>query len=239
VIVGHDNSRDRTDAVASRGTLVLTDGDVAIATQLMEEATELGIRTTWCRDGPEALLTVGAESPDVLVIAARTDTVDTVSVASAVRNRSTLPILVGSEVGEDDLARSALVAGASAVIARPYDISAIAPFVLGNNARQEREFFVAGPIQVDRRGYETRVRGRHVQLTQRELELLTYLIERRGDVASSDEISHAVWGRASDTNTVAVHVRRLREKLGHDAEHGEFIRTIRGAGYRLAPSIYM
>jgi DNA-binding response OmpR family regulator len=224
--------------VTARGTLVLTDGDVAIATQLIEDATEFGIHTTWCRDGAQALLAVGAESPDVLVIAARTDTVDTVSVASAVRNRSAVPILVGGVVGEEELVRSALAAGASAVIARPYDISAIAPFALGNNGRHDRELFVAGPIQVDRRGYETRVRGRHVQLTQRELELLTYLIERRGDVASSDEISHAVWGRASDTNTVAVHVRRLREKLGHDPEHGEFIRTIRGAGYRLAPSIY-
>ncbi len=97
--------------------------------------------------------------------------------------------------------------------------------------------YVAGPIRVDQDGYETRVRGREVQLTQRELELLVYLIERRGRVASNDEISRAVWGHPADTNTVAVHVRRLREKLGHDSEHGEFIRTIRGAGYRLAPSI--
>jgi DNA-binding response OmpR family regulator len=56
-------------------------------------------------------------------------------------------------------------------------------------------------------------------------------------VASTEEISRAVWGRSSETNTVAVHVKRLREKLGEDPEHGEFIRTIRGAGYRLAPSI--
>jgi DNA-binding response OmpR family regulator len=49
-------------------------------------------------------------------------------------------------------------------------------------------------------------------------------------VASTAEISHAVWGRPSETNTVAVHVRRLREKLGEDPEHGKFIRTIRGAG---------
>ena len=97
--------------------------------------------------------------------------------------------------------------------------------------------FTAGPIEVDRRGYETRVRGRDVQLTQRELELLVFLIKQRGKVASSEEISRAVWGRSSDTNTVAVHVRRLREKLGDDPQHGEFIRTIRGAGYRLAPSI--
>jgi DNA-binding response OmpR family regulator len=69
------------------------------------------------------------------------------------------------------------------------------------------------------------------------MDLLVFLIQQRGRVASREEISRAVWGRSSDTNTVAVHVKRLRKKLGHDPEHGEFIRTIRGAGYRLAPSI--
>jgi DNA-binding response OmpR family regulator len=56
-------------------------------------------------------------------------------------------------------------------------------------------------------------------------------------VTSTEEISQAVWGHPSETNTVAVHVKRLRQKLGADPEHGEYIRTVRGAGYRLAPSI--
>ena len=122
---------------------------------------------------------------------------------------------------------------------RPYDIGAIAPFALDKNRYSTREpsVFTAGPIHVDRRGYETRVRGHYVQLTQRELELLVFLIVRRGSVASSEEISTAVWGHPAHTNTVAVHVKRLRNKLGADPEHGEYIRTIRGAGYRLAPSI--
>jgi DNA-binding response OmpR family regulator len=76
-----------------------------------------------------------------------------------------------------------------------------------------------------------------VLLTRRELDVLVFLIRRRGRVASSEEISTAVWGHRTDTNTVAVHIKRLRAKLGTDIEHGPLIRTIRGAGYRLAPSI--
>jgi DNA-binding response OmpR family regulator len=222
---------------APRSALVLAETDPATASKLMDDAAQIGIDTTWCRDGAEALLAVGAEAPNVLVIGARTDTVDAASIAAAVRSRSDLPILVGAAIGEDDLAREALAAGASAVISRPYDITAIAPFALSGELSQGPTVFIAGPIRVDLRGYETRVRGRHVQLTQRELELLIFFIKQRGKVASSNEISQAVWGRPSDTNTVAVHVKRLRKKLGTDPEHGEFIRTIRGAGYRLAPSI--
>jgi DNA-binding response OmpR family regulator len=62
-------------------------------------------------------------------------------------------------------------------------------------------------------------------------------MKRRGRVASSDQISEAVWGHPTATNTVAVHIKRLRAKLGSDIEHGPLIRTIRGLGYRLAPSI--
>jgi DNA-binding response OmpR family regulator len=219
--------------------MVLAETDPEIASRLTEAAARIGMATTWCRDGAQALLAVGAEPPSVLVIAAQTDTVDAASITAAVRGRWDLPILVGSAPGEDELARAALAAGASAVIARPYDITAIEPFAVSTQGKSTDRpaFLTAGPIHVDRRGYETRVRGRDVQLTQRELALLIFLIEQRGKVASSEEISRAVWGRPAETNTVAVHVKRLREKLGEDPEHGEFIRTIRGAGYRLAPSI--
>ncbi len=224
----------------TRGSLLLVDSDPAIANRLMDNAAHIGIDAVWCSEGAEALLAVGADPPDVLVLAAQTLTVDSATITAAVRGRWAIPILIGSAPATDELTRDALAAGASAVIARPYNIDAIAPFALIGDPQSTSApiTYTVGPIHVDPRGYETRVRGRDVQLTQRELDLLVYLIRQRGRVASSEEISRAVWGGPSDTNTVAVHVKRLREKLGHDPEHGEFIRTIRGAGYRLAPSIY-
>ena len=223
----------------TRGNVLLAETDEAPASRLMKAAAQIGIATTWCRDGAEALLAVGAQPPGVLVLAANIDTVDAPRIAAAVRSHhSDLPILIGAAPGQEELTRQAMAAGASAVIARPYDITAIAPFALNaSNHPHQPSVFIAGPIYVDLRGYETKVRSREVQLTQRELELLVFLIQRRGRVASQEEISRAVWGRSPDTNTIAVHVKRLREKLGEDPEHGEYIRTIRGVGYRLAPSI--
>jgi DNA-binding response OmpR family regulator len=96
---------------------------------------------------------------------------------------------------------------------------------------------VAGPVQVDRRRYEVRLHGREVRLTAREFELLVFLIGKRGLVASAEEISEAVWHGPNSTNTVTVHINRLRAKLGDDSHHGMMIRTVRGVGYRLAPSL--
>ncbi|MFC9763248.1 winged helix-turn-helix domain-containing protein [Rhodococcus jostii] len=110
-------------------------------------------------------------------------------------------------------------------------------FVQPPPARRPRTAQVAGPIRIDVSAFEVHVRDVEVLLTCREFELLIYLIEQRGRVANADQISRAVWGRASDTNTVAVHIRRLRTKLGADPDHGQIIRTIRGVGYRLAPSV--
>ncbi|MEW5811235.1 MAG: response regulator transcription factor [Actinomycetota bacterium] len=230
-----DSTRRRSP---TRGTLLIVDTDADVAARLVDDATEAGIESTWFDDGAEALLAIGIRQPDVLVLAACTAVVDTARITAAVRRRWSLPILIGTPRA-DESTREALAAGASALIVRPYDINTIAPFAVKGNADTQRQSAIvqAGPIWVNRSGFETRVRGRDVQLTQREFELLLYLIERRGEVASSDEISRAVWGHPADTNTVAVHVRRLREKLGHEPELGEYIRTIRGAGYRLAPFI--
>ena len=96
---------------------------------------------------------------------------------------------------------------------------------------------VAGPIRVDLDRHEARLDGREILFSHRELQLLAYLIRKGGRVASSEEISNAVWGKRAATNTVAVHIKRVRVKLGDDSQHGNMIRTIRGVGYRLGPSL--
>jgi len=89
-----------------------------------------------------------------------------------------------------------------------------------------------GEIQVDRSRYEVLVKGRSVEFTATEFKLLALLMERRGRVQSRDTLLNDVWGYESliDTRTVDTHIRRLREKLGEEADR---IETIRGFGYRI------
>ncbi|MGV3531143.1 MAG: response regulator [Chthoniobacteraceae bacterium] len=89
-----------------------------------------------------------------------------------------------------------------------------------------------GEIQVDRSRYEVLVKGRSVEFTATEFKLLALLMERRGRVQSRDTLLNDVWGYESliDTRTVDTHIRRLREKLGDEADR---IETIRGFGYRI------
>jgi DNA-binding response OmpR family regulator len=92
-----------------------------------------------------------------------------------------------------------------------------------------------GDLTVNPENYQVYVRGRPLDLTYKEFELLKFLAQRPGRVCDRDLLLREVWGfdYYGGTRTVDVHVRRLRAKLG--AEHETLIETIRNVGYRLVP----
>ncbi|MGH2788307.1 MAG: winged helix-turn-helix domain-containing protein [Actinomycetota bacterium] len=92
-----------------------------------------------------------------------------------------------------------------------------------------------GDLIVNPDNYQVYVRGRPLDLTYKEFELLKFLAQRPGRVCDRDTLLREVWGYDyyGGTRTVDVHVRRLRAKLG--AEHEALIETIRNVGYRLVP----
>ena len=93
----------------------------------------------------------------------------------------------------------------------------------------------AGELTIDASGYTARLRGRALDLTYKEFELLKYLVQHPGRVFTRAQLLQEVWGYDyfGGTRTVDVHVRRLRAKLG--TEHEQLIGTVRNVGYRFDP----
>jgi len=93
----------------------------------------------------------------------------------------------------------------------------------------------AGELTIDAGGYTTRLRGRPLDLTYKEFELIKYLVQHPGRVFTRAQLLQEVWGYDyyGGTRTVDVHVRRLRAKLG--PEHEQLIGTVRNVGYRFDP----
>jgi DNA-binding response OmpR family regulator len=93
-----------------------------------------------------------------------------------------------------------------------------------------------GDLVVDPVSYQVRLRGRPLDLTYKEFELLRFLAARPGRVCTRAQLLQEVWGYDffGGTRTVDVHVRRLRAKIG--PEHESMIATIRGVGYKLVPA---
>ncbi|MFM8352792.1 MAG: winged-helix domain-containing protein, partial [Actinomycetales bacterium] len=99
----------------------------------------------------------------------------------------------------------------------------------------EAEEIRSGELVIDEGSYTARVRGRALDLTYKEFELLKFLAQHAGRVFTRAQLLQEVWGYDyfGGTRTVDVHVRRLRAKLG--VEHEALIGTVRNVGYRFVP----
>lgn len=101
--------------------------------------------------------------------------------------------------------------------------------------QQEKIFSVSGLI-LNPETHECYLNERPISLTPTEFSILQILCERKGSVVSGEELFRLVWGGEYYTkanNTVTVHIRHLREKLGDQAEHRKYIRTVWGVGYKI------
>ncbi|WP_340557788.1 response regulator transcription factor [Streptomyces sp. GSL17-111] len=213
--------------------LLVAEPDADLARAVTARFGEAGLRTVVCGDGAEALLQVGVRKPRAVLLAAPLPTVSAQTVVELIGRLHPVPVIVGAGRDGVDEATAALSAGAVAFVARPYRIEEILPLV--RPERQETEIsIVAGDLELDPAGFHVYVRGRSVDLPVREFMLLRYLMENVNRVVSRGELTRAVWGvDALDSNSLTVHVRRLRNRLDTASGTCCTIDAIRGIGYRL------
>ncbi|HEU5241849.1 MAG TPA: response regulator transcription factor, partial [Ornithinibacter sp.] len=125
--------------------------------------------------------------------------------------------------------------------AGPAEVEARLRLALGRTleaaAVEEGGPITAGALVIDESTYSVRLRGRILDLTYKEFELLKYLAQHPGRVFTRSQLLQEVWGYDyfGGTRTVDVHVRRLRAKLGTDYE--VLIGTVRNVGYRFVPEV--
>lgn len=138
--------------------------------------------------------------------------------------------VIGLDTGADDYIAKPF--GMMELIAR---IRAVLRRTQGEPAEEDGNMLTAGSIAVSERAHSVTVEGEEVQLTLKEFQLLCLLLKNRGVVLTRDILLETIWGYGSEseTRTVDVHIRTLRQKLGSG---GTMIETVRGVGYRIGGS---
>ncbi len=124
--------------------------------------------------------------------------------------------------------------------AGPAEVEARLRLAVGRRAETEPEdggTITTGSLVIDEATYSVRLRGKLLDLTYKEFELLKYLAQHPGRVFTRSQLLQEVWGYDyfGGTRTVDVHVRRLRAKLG--TEYEVLIGTVRNVGYRFVPEV--
>ena len=173
--------------------------------------------------------------PDLLIVDAAKDFArgrDTCRAVRAASPRQRLIAILAVEdleaLGPDWGVDTFIVDGAT-----PEEVLARVRIAIGSMLADRPTVIRVGELSIDPDTYQVRLRGRPLDLTYKEFQLLLYLAQRPGRVFSRSRLLQEVWGYDffGGTRTVDVHVRRLRAKLG--AEHEAMIATVRNVGYKL------
>jgi DNA-binding response OmpR family regulator len=255
-----DSPRAATyDAVVSQPTdrpILVVDDDIKIVRLVRMYLERVGYRVIEATDGRSALSAIALEAPALVILDVMLPEVDGLAVLRAVRRTDQTPVIVLSARGMTDDRIAGLTAGADDYLPKPFSPAELVLRVQRILARAGTAGTAgepggpgapttnaAGPIRhadlvIDRSRHEVRIGDRLVALTAVEFRLLVALLEADGRVLTRDQLLDAVYGQDEAEvldRTVDVHVGRLREKLGDDAERPRYVATVRGVGYRAAP----
>jgi DNA-binding response OmpR family regulator len=226
-------------SVASRARtlLLVIDPDPAAAALMDEFGDRLDVRI--CVSAAEGLLMAGATRPDVVLMRADLTDVPATTVVQLLNRRCDLPVIVAVGGEQPELAGAALAAGAVACVARPYRAAQLLPLVaaLRPSPPDDGDVLRCGPLELSPGARTVRLAGSLIPLPPQEFRLLHFLMTHEGRVVSQAELWEAVWGGTapSASNTVSVHLRRLRRHLGDDPRSPGLITTVGRSGYLLQP----
>jgi two-component system, OmpR family, alkaline phosphatase synthesis response regulator PhoP len=227
---------------ADRRPILVVDDDAKIVRLVRTYLERAGYRVVEATDGRSALAAITLEMPILVVLDVMLPEVDGLAVLRAVRRTDRTPVIILSARDLVDDRIAGLTAGADDYLPKPFSPAELVLRVERILERSEPAA-VKGPIHhgdlvVDRDRHEVRIGNQLVVLTSIEFRLLVALLEADGRVLTRDQLLDAVYGQDEAgilDRTVDVHIGRLRDKLGDNAEEPRYVATVRGAGYRAAP----
>jgi DNA-binding response OmpR family regulator len=224
------------DYERSPRVLVVEDDD-AIAQVLQRSLRMEGYEVRVADDGIEALDEAHAFLPDLVILDLGLPRLDGIEVAKRLRESDDVPILVLTARDAVESRVEGLDAGADDYLVKPFErqeLLARLRALLRRHPPRGQATLTVGDLKLNPDTHEVTRSGRRIDLTQREFELLEYLMRNERIVISRQRLLDEVWGYDpfSMTNTIEVFVSNLRRKLEAD-EEPRLLHTIRGAGYVL------
>jgi two-component system KDP operon response regulator KdpE len=212
------------------------------------EALRIGFALQWrdievlgAGDGETALRLVEEERPDIVLLDVGLPGMDGYEVLRQVRAFSDVAVVMLTARDDAMDKVKGLELGADDYVTKPFnhlELSARVRAVLRRldmpGPASRAPSFRAGELEVDFAQQEARLRGERLELTPTEYKLLYHLVRNAGHVLQHGTLLAKVWGReyVDEVDYLRVYIRRLRDKLGDDADEPRYIRTERGLGYR-------
>ena len=225
--------------------ILICDDDKEIVDAIEIYLKNEGYKVYKAYDGEEAIRILNAENIQLLIMDVMMPKLDGIHATLKIREYSSIPIIMLSAKTEDTDKILGLNVGADDYVSKPFNPLELIARVksnlrrytkLGNmSAPEESNVYRIGGLCMDDDTKEVTVDGEPVRLTPIEYSILLLLVKNPGRVYSIDQIYENIWNEAAigADNTVAVHIRHIREKIEINPKEPKYLKVVWGVGYKV------
>lgn len=225
-------------------TILVCDDDREIVEAIDIYLTQEGYHVLKAYDGLEALEVLKNNEVHLLIIDVMMPKLDGLRATLKIREESSIPIIILSAKSEDADKILGLNVGADDYVAKPFNPLELTARVksqlrrytkLGNKIGNEGAVFQTGGLVINDDLKEVTVDGEPVKLTPIEYNILLLLVKNQGKVFSINQIYESIWNEEAigADNTVAVHIRHIREKIEVNSKDPRYLKVVWGVGYKV------
>ena len=225
--------------------ILVCDDDKAIVEAIEIYLSQEGYHILKAYDGEQALKILETEEVHLLVLDVMMPRLDGIRATLKIREKHSIPIIILSAKSEDVDKILGLNVGADDYVTKPFNPLELVARVksqlrrytqLGGTAKKESEHvYEVGGLQINDDLKEVTVDGEKVKLTPIEYNILLLLMKNQGRVFSIDQIYESIWNEEAigADNTVAVHMRHIREKIEINPKDPRYLKVVWGVGYKI------
>ncbi len=216
--------------------ILIVDDEQRMRKLIRDFLTVKGYDILEAQDGEEALniYAKNKNKINLILLDVMMPKLDGWSVLRQIRQESKVPIIMLTARGEEQDELFGFELGVDEYISKPFSPKILVARVqailkrTNQNVQTKKEY---GGIKIDKEGRTVSVDDKQIELSLREYELLTYLVDNENIALSRDKILSNVWNYDyyGDSRTIDSHIKKIRHKLG---KKGKYIKTIRGVGYK-------
>ena len=225
--------------------ILVCDDDKEIVEAIEIYLTQEGYEVLKAYDGEEAIQTLKKEHVDLLIMDVMMPRLDGIRATLKIREENSLPIIILSAKSEDADKILGLNIGADDYVTKPFNPLELVASAksqlrrytqLGSTVQDEKkEVYEVGGLSINDELKEVTVDGESVRLTPIEYNILLLLVKNQGKVFPIDQIYENIWNEEAigADNTVAVHIRHIREKIEINPKEPRYLKVVWGVGYKI------
>ena len=224
-------------------SILVCDDDKEIVEAIEIYLTQEGYQVLKAYDGMQALKMLETETVHLLILDVMMPRLDGIRATLKIRETNSIPIIILSAKSEDADKILGLNIGADDYVTKPFNPvelqarvkSQLRRYMQLGGGSVRKEVLTMGGIELDDRTKEVTLDGDKVALTRTEYDILKLLMENPGKVFSPTQIYTQVWkdNPYGAENTVAVHIRHLREKIEYNPAEPRYLKAVWGRGYKM------